>query len=174
MNARQVIEAETPKKTFRALPRQQWLNVGETVIQGTSDTRDIMRATLDRLAQLNPADHQAELTDEVEAYLRGREPEDFDPEYYLFEQLFNHMALYCLPFTYYGFLEADGSVGCWPVDRMSIEMAADSGKVDVQYAEENEEPNLNVRAPYVYWDNTQAGGGRDLWDTRTKKLVWSW
>lgn len=174
MNARQIIEAESPKRIFQRLPRQRWpLYPGKEVSSATGDTRYIIRQTLALLKEIDPAKYQAELDGyELTDYLAGNAdlPAETDPEWYLFEHLFSVLTKYCPPFTYFGFLEADGSVGCWPYDGMSMEMADD--KVTVQ---EGSEPDWNgITTPYLYLDNTAAGGGRDFYETRTRSLLWSW
>ena len=176
MNARQIIdEAIDPKRVLRSLRRREQMSVGEEVISGTGITRDIMEATFDKLKELNPIVYEDLMTDEIREYLAGGEPADFDPEYYLYEQLFPHMGLYCPPFTYFGSYEADGSIGCWPIDEMELEELVDKGVLVIQHGET---PDWSDRGIIGYHKNLiliKPSGSKECWDIHgTPFLVWQW
>lgn len=179
MNARTLIEAETPKKTFKAMPRQvPMMEVGEEVLRATGDTREIIGATLGALKALDRKAFFDEMDSDLEAYLRGEDPPEFDPEFYCYERLFPHMDRYCPPFSYYGSYEADGSIGCWPYQDDAMEEQADQGKLTIVNGHQNPEgaeaalngdyTGIETRYVLVYALKTT------LVDTQAGKTVWEW
>jgi hypothetical protein len=179
-----LLDGEDPKQTFKKLPRkpEHQFEVGEEVIRGTGDTRDIMDACLNALKRLDKNRFNAEISDhDVFQYTTlGDIHNDFDPEYYLYEHLFNVLQKYCPPFTYFGSYEADGSIGCWPPDHMTIEELKDSDKLTYfdDHADAEEAQRIangdfaHVPTRYVLVD--RAGGGMELWDSTTRQLVWKY
>ncbi len=178
MNARQIIdEAVDPKRVLRSVRREadRSLKVGDEVISGTADTRTVMSATLEKLFELNRKDYDAEVNDEIRMYLDGYNPEDFDPEEYLF-RLFDLMGLYCPPFTYFGFYEADGSVGCWPYDDMALDEFVDKGVLVVQDDTDTpdwSDPQLAQRRPKFLITLTPLGH-KICFNAQTREQVWAW
>lgn len=176
-----LLDGEDPKAFIKSLPRKQddKLTVGEEVISGTGDTRDIMDACLNTLKRLDKHRFAAEISDhDVFQYTTlGDIHNDFDPEYYLYERLFNILQKYCPPFTYFGSLEADGSIGCWPLDNMTLEE-----QENVTLVDEDENPQLadalrrgdfgDIPTPYAIID--KHGGGKELWNTQTFEKIWEW
>jgi hypothetical protein len=176
LNARSIIEAETPKKAFRRLPRQsQRMKVGEEVISGTSITRDIMEATLSKLHALDPAKYDETLTTEVAGYLNNDEMQDadFDPDYFLMEVLFAIMDDYVPAFTYFGFYEADGSVGCWPWDDMSLEDFADRHPDKLTIQADRDQPDYtDAHSQHII--TMTPTGHKQCWHVPTRTQVWAW
>jgi len=181
-----VLEGEDPKEFLRRVLKQSghkknMLSVGEEVISGTGDTRDIMEACLNALKALDRDRFAAELSDhDVFQYTTlGEIHNDFDPEYYLFERLFSILQKYCPLFSYFGHLEADGSVGCWPLDNMALE-DMEEGKVTLVDERENPQQANAIRrgdfggipSPYAIIDKAQ--GGKELWNTQTFVKIWDW
>lgn len=173
MNARQIIdEAIDPKRVLRSAGNPPEMRVGEEVCPATSNTGYIMQLTLDKLKELNPRDWEAEMTDDVQDYLNGNLPPDFDPEYYLYERLFPHMGLYCPPFTYFGSYEADGSIGCWPYGDDGMEEMVDRGKLQIVNANALDWGNIHLSAEFVLLD--RPDGHKELWNAKYKNRIWAW
>lgn len=184
--AQRVLEGEDPKEflkrhSAKEQAQSHQLGVGDEVITGTGDTRDIMEACFDALKRLDKGRFAAELSDhDVYQYTTlGEIHNDFDPEYYLYERLFNILQKYCPPFTYFGSLEADGSIGCWPLDNMALEDMED-GKITLVDEHDNPQWASAIRrgdftgiiSPHVIID--KQGGGKELWNTQTFEKVWDW
>ncbi len=146
--------------------------VGDEVISGTSITRDIMEATLCKLHELDPAKYEETLDVDVGEYLNGREVADFDPDYFLMEILFTIMDDYCPAFTYFGFYEADGSVGCWPWDDMGLEDFAARKPEMLSYQEDADQPDFSSGSKFVVIQTPQ--GHKQCWETATRKQLWKW
>ena len=177
----QVVEAENPKDFLRRLQAdaktKRQFNIGEEVIHGTGVTRDIMDACLEALRVLSQEAYDAEIDDEIIRYLATEETEpDFDPEYYLYEHLFDVLQKYCPPFTYFGSNEADGAIGCWPPDSMAIEELADNGEL-THITDEDDARCLavmhgdfsTVDAPYAL---IEYDGDMELWCKATRQKIW--
>jgi len=180
-----VLEGEDPKeflKRMSAAASKPHLEPGEEVCHATGITRDLLRSCFEALKNLDPATYQEELNDEVQSYLGGNENlEDFDPEWYLFEHLYSVLQKYCPPFTYFGNLEADGTLGCWPIGSDGIEEAVDRG--DLTFVNEGQEPEryaaiLNgdfstIQTPYVMVKSPGATYSIALF-AKTGKKIWEW
>lgn len=179
-----ILEGEDPKNFLqRVMPTMKpMLRVGEELIRGTGDTRDIMEACLDALKRLDKARFAAEISDhDVFQYTSlGEIHNDFDPEFYLYERLFSILQKYCPPMAYFGSHEADGSIGCWPIDGEAIEAMVDRDELFYLDARENPEQARAVRSgdftgiSPIYTMIEEPAGGKELWDRRTAKMLWEW
>jgi len=182
--AKAVLEGEDPKDFLRRMSAAQTkqLEVGEEVCHSTGIVKDHIEACLYRLQQLDPVEGQEQMSDEVRAYLRGANPEDwvnFDPDYYGFEVLPSVMQKYCPPFSYFGGNEGDGSLGCWPIGHDGIEEAVDRDELTfVDARDDNERYTAiaggdfsSIQTPYVLLE--KATGGKVLY-TKAGRKVWEW
>lgn len=178
----QVLEDLDPKAILRHLSanRKRLLSVGETVISGTGVAQDIMRACLYRLQQLDRAKYDEEMENpDVVDYLENEEPiDEFDPEEYTYEHLFNVMQEYCPPFTYFGNHETDGSIGCWPPDTMAREELDQADQLtwyDDRHAEQSEAIRrgdyTGILTRYVL---IEYRGNLELWDSQRHTLLWTY
>jgi len=178
LNARTIIEAETPKGTFSQFPRGPQLDVGYEAISGTGITRDIISACLGTLKTIDEKAFLSEMENsDVAEYVQGGEP-DFDPDYYLYEHLFNVLQEYCPPFTYFGGFEADGAIGCWPYSDMDLEEQADLGKLTIINAHMNEQAHAVLAGNYTGITTRYViveGLHKYLVDTQgPEQIVWEW
>ena len=179
-----VLEGEDPKEFLKrvAYGLKPHFEVGEEVISATGDTRDIIEACLQALKRMDKARFSAEISDhDVFQYTSlGEIENDFDPEYYLYEHLYNVLQKYCPPMTYFGSYEADGSVGCWPIDGDAISQMVDTD--ELFYIDESVNPEQadtvrrgdfsDIEPPYVMIEDPFTH--KELWDKQHKRLVWKW
>lgn len=182
MNARQIIEAESPKKVFRqvAAANPKRFEVGAEFGHATSHASDTIEAGMEALSTVDPRKHAELMGDEVGHFLRHGPNADFDEDYFAYEVMPGILQPYCPPFTYFGAYEADGSIGCWPWDGMALQDAVDEDKLF--YVEEFRNPGqagaiqhgnfTGITAPYAMIE--MPSGSKELWDARTKQLVWKW
>jgi len=179
VNTYPVTESEDPKQTFKQLPRKptNQFEVGEEIIHGTGDTRDIMEACLNALKRLDKFRFMAEISDhDVFQYTTlGDIENDFDPEYYLYEHLFDVMQKYCPMFTYFGGRYADGAIGCWPPESEHIDDLVGTGKLtflqDHQAFGVMHGDFTGIETRYVL---VEYDGDMELWDSLTKQPVWKY
>ena len=171
MNARQLIEAETPKQALRYIKRpKEQFTVGEEFGHATSDAKSVIEAGLEALRTVDRAKYEETMSGEVGDYLRGDNPEDFDPDYFACERLFDMLNPYCPPFTYFGFYEADGSIGCWPWDSMSLEDYEAMHPDKLTY--EGPVDFTGVESTYIVAVN--ENGRKECWDVASRKMLWQW
>lgn len=101
------------------------LKPGDEAIAGTGIVSDIIDACLDLLRHIHPSGYDnfvAKYSEELEMVKNASQLEDDTVLHEFQEKVFGELSAYCPPYTYFGFNEADGSVGCWPnMDRIREE-----------------------------------------------------
>lgn len=146
----------------RALAKE--LRPGEETISGTGIPKDIAQASLDTLRSVHEPGYEefvASHEEEMEALKNADALEDDTILHEFINSIFDKLTEYCPPYTYFGFYEADGSVGCWP----SFDQLREDG--------ENKIIGYNFWEPgteYSYWEGSD--GHHRLYHTADQRLVW--
>jgi hypothetical protein len=120
--------AELLKDMTNYIARRE-LKPGDKAISGTSIASDIIEACLEMLQQIHPSGYDqfvANNSEELEMVKNASQLEDDTPLREFQERVFDTLSEYCPPITFFGYNEADGSVGCWP-DRDRITEYVDEG-----------------------------------------------